>query len=372
MPKVQTRKTKAGSTVYFVRFRHGETQTSQRFDFESDAILFAQEVDDFGADLAMRRLSARENDATVKTPTMNELAAEHFATVIAQDDTIAKYRRNWDRTWGNLIGRTHAANLSKPMIEKALRELGGRYAEKSIRNHFALLTAVVKRGAEDGYLQASVVRGVRLPRGTSQHNRDDMRILSVTEFMQLEDAMDAHYRPLIRFLWGTGCRWGEATALTVGDIDWPNVRITKAVKSGGGPITVGTPKTKRSRRTIIMPDDLRADLAKLTAGREPDELLFPAKGGGYIRHRTFWDRYWKPAAESIGGTRPRIHDLRHSHASHLLASGVPIHVVSARLGHGSIAITVDTYGHLVPDAIKAAANAASLAFRPTPALDGPS
>ena len=68
--------------------------------------------------------------------------------------------------------------------------------------------------------------------------------------------------------------------------------------------------------------------------------------------------------------RPRIHDLRHSHASWLLGQGVPIHVVQARLGHENIATTVDTYGHLLPDAQILAANAASLAFGARPAIEG--
>ena len=66
--------------------------------------------------------------------------------------------------------------------------------------------------------------------------------------------------------------------------------------------------------------------------------------------------------------RPRIHDLRHSHASILLGAGVPIHVVQVRLGHESIKTTVDTYGHLLPDAQAMAANAASVAFVNRPQL----
>jgi integrase len=126
-----------------------------------------------------------------------------------------------------------------------------------------------------------------------------------------------------------------------------------------------------------------------------------------IQHRTFWSDHWRPAVWRAGncakhidekcrcgtahpercklhsvvvdGKRqgrapepcgcagtlsvtPRIHDTRHSHASWLLAAGVPIHVVQIRLGHESITTTVDTYSHLLPDAQIAAAEAAALVF----------
>jgi integrase len=97
-------------------------------------------------------------------------------------------------------------------------------------------------------------------------------------------------------------------------------------------------------------------------GKKGKELVFTASRGGQILHRTFWSRYWLPAVEHLE-PRPRIHDLRHTHASWLLARGVPIHIVSARLGHENISTTVDTYGHLLPDAQLAASNAAQAAFQ---------
>ncbi|MET1062186.1 MAG: site-specific integrase, partial [Aeromicrobium sp.] len=209
-----------------------------------------------------------------------------------------------------------------------------------------------------------------------ESERVEMRILTPDEFVDVEQRMNAHYRPLLRFMWGTGCRWGEAIALQVGDIQRIRnergetevvAHIRRAKKwSPDNQRRVGAPKTKKSNRKIVIPADLHAELRLLCEGRASTDLVFTGHRGGEVLHRTFWSRYWVPAVKHLA-PRPRIHDLRHSHASWLLGRGIPIHVVQARLGHESIQTTVDTYSHLLPDAQLAAANAASLAFdRPAP------
>ena len=115
------------------------------------------------------------------------------------------------------------------------------------------------------------------------------------------------------------------------------------------------------KRVLVVGDIMLDDLRDACAGKARSDLVFTAPRGGEIRHRTFWSRVWLPAVGHLD-PRPRIHDLRHSHASWLLGQGVPIHVVQARLGHESIKTTVDTYSHLLPDAQIMAANAAALAF----------
>src|SRR6185295_17155910 len=94
------------------------------------------------------------------------------------------------------------------------------------------------------------------------------------------------------------------------------------------------------------------------------DRLFLAPRGGELRHRTVYDE-WKAAVERAGlEPQPRIHDLRHSHVSWLIAAGIPLPVIQRRLGHEHIATTIDRYGHLLPDLQAAAAEAASVAMRP--------
>lgn len=359
---------------YKVRFRiplpppaEGSKQTSETFDRKKDADQFATWLDAVGVQGALDLLYEGEQDKTI--PTMDELAADHFAHLSnTEPGTRLSYQRLWDRTWSPLIGATRAHRLTVDAIKLAVGDLGLRYSKKSLENQRGLLAGVVGRAVEKGYLSKNLAKGIKLPAGRPSRGKDDMRILTPDEFADVEARMDEHYRPLLRFLWGTGCRWGEAVALPVGKVRWPNVSFHQALKwSPDNQRVIGTTKTSKSRRTIVLPAELEDELLALCEGKGPTDLLFSAKRGGPVLHRTFWSRYWLPAVEPLT-PRPRIHDLRHSHASWLLGNGVPIHVVQARLGHESIQTTVDTYSHLLPDAQLGAANAAALAFSTPKAL----
>ena len=354
---------------YKVRFRYGVSpktgkpkQASETFDRKKDADDFAKWLDALGVQGALDMLYESEQDKAV--PTMDELAADHIKHLPGiEPGTRLSYQRLWDRTWAPLIGSTRAHRLTEDAVNRALADLAKRYSSKSLENQRGLLAGVLNRAIKKSHVSTNVAKGQRLPSGRPSRGKDEMRILTLDEFAAIEDAMDEHFRPLLRFLWGTGCRWGEAVALTVSAVRLPNVYIRQALKwSPDNDRQIGPPKTKKSRRTIAVPAEVEADLRRLCAGRRGDELVFTAKRGGMVLHRTFWSRYWLPAIAGTEDPKPRIHDLRHGHASHLLANGVPIHIVQARLGHESIQTTVDTYSHLLPDAQRMAQEAAALAF----------
>lgn len=362
-------------TGYKVRFRHGISprtgktmQTSESFPTRREAERFAKWLDALGPQGALDKLYAAEQDSAV--PNLDTLAAEHIDHLTGiEDGTRMNYRRLWNRTWGPLIGSMSVNRLTRDDVARAVNSLAARYSHKSLENQRGLLSAVIQRAIEHGHLTKNHAKGIRLPRG-QEAERVEMRILTPDEFAGVEARTPEHYRPLLRMLYGTGCRWGEAVALQVQDVSLPNVRIRRALKwSPDNNRSVGPTKTTRSNRTVWVDEPLTSDLHALTAGKAGDELVFTAPRGGMVLHRTFWSRVWLPAVEHLT-PRPRIHDLRHSHASVLLAAGIPIHVVQIRLGHESIQTTVDTYSHLLPDAQQMAARAASLAFVHRPSIEG--
>lgn len=374
MPKVE--RTETGT--YRVRFRHGPSKkdptkkrmTSETFPGNAAGKKKAQDfADRLAATSPQEALDwLYDSEAVDDVPSLNQLAADHFEHLTGiEDGTRLTYERLWKRTWGALIGDIPANRVAPDDIRKAVNKLGESYSSKSLENQRGLLAGVLTRAVEKGYLPRNPVKGIRLPRG-NEGEAVEMRILTHEEYAEVEARMDEHYRPLLRFLAGTGARWGEAVALPVADLDLKagTVRIRRALKwSPDNKRKVGATKTKKSNRTVALPKDLIPELRELCKGKKGTDLVFQAKRGGPVLHRTFWSRYWLPAVSHLE-PRPRIHDLRHSHASWLLAAGVPIHIVSARLGHESIQTTVDTYGHLLPDAQLVAANAAELAFRSAP------
>jgi integrase len=142
------------------------------------------------------------------------------------------------------------------------------------------------------------------------------------------------------------------------------------MKDVGGHITFGPPKTSHSRRTIDLPaflrDMLHEHLTLPLGGSEPDALVFTAKDGGPLRQGLFYGRYFRPATKKALPPhlhKLRFHDLRHATASLLIAAGVSLPVIQAVLGHSSITVTIDRYGHLVPGLLEAAAGVLDAAYR---------
>lgn len=357
-----------GTTTYKVRFRHGHNdagkpkQRSETFATKKAADAFSVWIDRLGVAGALEHLYDIEAAQVDTTPTLDAIAADHIALLTGiEPGTRATYERMWERIWSPRVGHLAANRITADDIRRAVNQLGDTYSHKSMQNQRGLLSGVLSRAVDLGHLPKNPVKGIRLPRG-QEADRVEMRIITPAEFADLIDHIPAHYRPFVRFLYGTGCRWGEAVALQVQDVALPNVRIRRALKwTPDGPRIVGATKTKRSNRTVVVGDVMLEDLREACEGKAGTALVFTAPRGGGILHRTFWSRAWLPAVNNMT-PRPRIHDLRHSHASVLLAAGVPIHVVQARLGHESIQTTVNTYSHLLPDAQVAAAAAADLAF----------
>lgn len=416
---------KNGTVTWKVKFRltpgRNGTTTSETFDDFDKAERFCQLLDLLGPAAALAALDDQDQRSDV--PTMDQLAADHiqFGTGI-QDGTRLNYTRLWNRTWSPLIGKLPAdLPEMRDKIAAAQNTLATRYKHKSLKNQRGLLYGVCERGVDKEYMKVNPTRKLKIPDGVmaldSDDDAEDMRLIEQHEFGILVDAISPRYRLMLKFMAGTGCRYGEVVALQKRHIvlepptrsrTGPFVRIRRALKwSPDGKFKIGPPKTKRSRRTIVIPSEIIPELRTHLATLKPDDLVFTTAGGDMIMHRTFWSDHWRPAvfrarncAEHIApgcrcgtahperckvhsvivdgkrqarvpeacgceGTlsiEPRIHDVRHSHASWLLAAGIPIHVVQIRLGHESIKTTVDTYGHLLPDAQVAAAEAAAAVF----------
>lgn len=185
-----------------------------------------------------------------------------------------------------------------------------------------------------------------------------------------------HHRHLFRVAAFTGMRRGELCGLRWGDLDLEGARlhVRQTVLSIDNKAVVDTVKSERSRRTIDLDLDTVAALRTHRAEQNAQRLLV---GAGYDDNDLVFaspdGQPWAPDSVSgffdraVAATKlPRltIHGLRHTHATHLLSAGVNPKVVSERLGHSSVAFTLDTYGHVMPgQQAEAAAAVAALVGR---------
>lgn len=233
---------------------------------------------------------------------------------------------------------------------------------KSIRNRHGLLYCIVQAAveAEPQLRTKNCCKKTRLPR-VDDHVDEEMTFLEREEYQRIAaEITDPDARDLADWLVGTGMRWSEAAALRISDLnlnsDRPSVNIQRAWKKAkkgapGGAYYLGPPKTKKARRLLRLAPAQVEVARRHAAGRRPDDYLFRAAMGGAWRHANFYNRKWLPAVlkamEKGLPKRPRLHDLRHTHVSWLIAARIPLPAIQIRLGHESIQTTVDRYGHLV-------------------------
>jgi len=158
----------------------------------------------------------------------------------------------------------------------------------------------------------------------------------------------------------TGMRRGEAIGLRWSDVDLENGRLSvrRALIPSGREVIVSEPKTIKGRRVIAI-DPGTVEVLKAQAARQLDEqkdwdeawvdsgLIFTLENGAALDPESV-SRYWRQAVRKSMLPMIRLHDLRHTHATLALQAGIHPKVVSERLGHATISITLDTYSHAIP------------------------
>ncbi len=146
----------------------------------------------------------------------------------------------------------------------------------------------------------------------------------------------------------TGCRQAEAAELQWGDIDWN--RRTAEIRRQWRRGAFYEPKTKSSRRTVELPDELVSALKrwKLRCPKGEHDLVFPDAKGRPMQSSDLLRTGLHSALRRAGLRKVRFNDLRHAFASNLLAAGTDIVTVSKALGHANVHITLTTYAHAIP------------------------
>lgn len=261
-------------------------------------------------------------------PLLGHLPLEDIDTLVAQ------------RWIGQLLKGQGPARKGTTRARKPL-------APKTTLNCHGLLYKIMQAAVVAKLIRTNPCEDTKLPKKVHK----EMRFLTDPEIVRLVAALPAHWRPLVLLLVATGLRWGEAVGLKVKNVDLlakvPKLMVLEQMQelASTGEIVFAEPKTEKSRRTVTFTLKVALALTALVVDKGREAVVFTAPMGGYVRTRNF-RRTWKKATAAAGLDGLRIHDLRHTHAGMLISADRSLTAVQRRLGHSSIAITSDLYGHL--------------------------
>lgn len=187
-----------------------------------------------------------------------------------------------------------------------------------------------------------------------RNERKNVDFWTLEEFNQFISVVDDDlYKLLFNILYFTGLRIGECLALSWNDYDNNCIDINKTIakeKDENRNHIINSPKTESSYRKISLDNQIVKELNNLYI-REKEKEFFENSwfifGGIKPLAQTTITRKKNKYCELANVKKIRLHDFRHSHATFLLSNGITINVISQRLGHSDIAMTLNTYSHLV-------------------------
>lgn len=303
------------------------------------------------------------------------------------------------------LGNVLLRKLTTPDIQRVLNKLlvdGGkeviRQVEgKEVREHQPISSGTVRstrrylimalnQAIIDGLLLKNVAKGTKPPQLVKKEIRsltpDEAEKLTkaakeavgklvvgraarqenkINKEMTARIVRDSSYIAILLAL-ATGMRLGEVFGLKWDcvDLDKGIIYVKRSLITNRKGMQFQEPKTPKSRRQIPLPSDVAAELRKYKKRQnwhkhllgniwEDNDVVITGQFGRILNTTHFTNRYFKPLLKQINIPHTvTYHDLRHTHATMLLLKGIPVKVVSERLGHSTIAMTLDTYSHVLP------------------------
>lgn len=333
------------SGTFQVRYRDPNGRMRGRnFARKTDATRFAHAVE---ADL----VRGDWIDPRLSRVTFGEWADQWLAeTVHLKVKTRDDYERTLRRHVLPVFANTPVGMVDRPAMKEFVADLAERPAGTATIHAAVKVTRLVLNTAvEGGAIKANPATRLRLPR----LEKTEMQFLTPEQVAMLAETIASPFGTLVRFAAYTGLRAGEIGALKVRRLDLlrGNVEVVESVAEVNGHLITGPTKTFANRR-VPLPPFLRDELAAYLVGRPtgPEDHVFTAPTGGPLRHNLFSRRHFKPAVRAAGLPADlRFHDLRHTYAAFCIASTADPYAVMRRLGHSSIKVKYDTYGHLFPE-----------------------
>ena len=295
-----------------------------------------------------------------------------------EPSTVASYRKNVRLHVEPTIGAVRLGSLTGSRLTRLYVELEqsgrvdgkGGLSPRTVLYIHTIIHSALTSAVRDGLLSVNPADKADPPSAKAAA-APEMRFWTADELRAFLDYRRQAQDELViawSLLAATGMRRGEAIGLRWADVDFDGSRLSvrRSVtvvkhKGEGEEIVIGSPKGGRSRTVDLDPGTLAAlrshkvsqGMLSLALARDAAYVLSNLEGGP--RHPERFSRRFVAAVvatrEAVGEdtlSKIRLHDLRHTHATLLLAAGIPVKVVSERLGHASSMITLGTYAHVMP------------------------
>lgn len=313
-----------------------------------------------------------------KTPTVAEwftVYLDEHAAARLRPRTLANYRRDVERHVLPTLGRLQLDKLRPEHLTTLYRlKISTGLSPATVRHIHAVIRAALGLAVRWGRIPRNVALLVEPP--ASEHS--EITPLTVDEARALLIALRGT-RSEARWVVGLslGLRQGEALGLWWEDVDFGDgvLRVRRQLlrpAAKGAALTVGPVKSARSKRTLALPAPLakllrehrvRQAAERLAAGGEwaDERLVFATSAGTPVDHRND-AREFKALCERAGIPPYRVHDLRHTAATLLIAQGQHARVIMEVLGHSQIAVTMNVYGHVMDSQLRSAADAVTEAL----------
>jgi integrase len=296
---------------------------------------------------------------------------ESRAAARLERSTLEQYRRHLDLHITPRIGAMKLTQLTIPAVRTFEDRLRRDRSPAMARKVLVSLSAILADAQERGLVAQNVVHSLRRGRQRGQERHADRRhkgklkvgvdIPTPGEVRTIIAHLQPRWRPMLLTAIFTGLRASELRGLRWADIDLRRGELHVRQRADRWRV-IGRPKSEAGERTIPLPPMVVNTLRewKLACPKGEQDLAFPNGAGRVEDHNNIAERGWMPAQVAAGVTRqgkaryPGLHAMRHFYASWCINRRVdgglelPLKVVQARLGHASIQMTADRYGHLFP------------------------
>jgi integrase len=337
-------------------------------------------------------VGSREAAEQVRRQVEAKLALGDFSILDTPDDkkpTFDAYADGWMKNYARIECKTSTADGYEGVLGQYLRPkfrgkrldeikrddvkalindlIGKNLSRNTIRNALCVIRGLFNYAIEDGLLESNPA--ARLGRFTRAARTTETKGVALTnrevqQFLQAAWEICPEYYPLFLMAVRAGLRRGELVALQWGDLQFGGDANCSdrfiLVQHNYVRREHTTTKSKKTRR-VDLSRELREVLVELREKRLlkaflkgknhiSDELVFPSPEGTILDPDNLYHRMFLPVLAKAGIRRIRLHDLRHTFGSLLLQNGASIVYVKEQMGHSSIQVTVDIYGHLIPGA----------------------